>query len=87
MFTSFVFSWFVSLSTVGGFFSWFSMNLTYFYFCESYSFTHPQYNMLKFLRSRFEGTGFRSHKALVFQSSSALALILGNVLDCPVHLD
>ena len=28
-----VFNWFVNLSTVGGFFGWFSMNLTYLFFC------------------------------------------------------
>ena len=28
-----VFNWFVNLSTVGGFFGWWSMNLTYIFFC------------------------------------------------------
>lgn len=31
-------SWFVSLSAVGGFFSWFSINLTMVFFCEYYDF-------------------------------------------------
>ena len=30
-----VFNWFVNLSTVGGFFGWWSMNVTYVFFCES----------------------------------------------------
>lgn len=30
-----VFNWFVNLSTVGGFFAWWSINLTYLQFCES----------------------------------------------------
>ena len=29
-----VFNWFVNLSTVGGFFGWWGMNLTYLAFCE-----------------------------------------------------
>lgn len=29
-----VFNWFVSLSTVGGFFGWWAMNVTYVFFCE-----------------------------------------------------
>jgi yeast amino acid transporter len=29
-----VFGWFVNLTTVGGFFSWATMNLTYIFFCE-----------------------------------------------------
>ena len=28
-------SWFVNLSTVGGFFGWASINLTYIFFCKS----------------------------------------------------
>ena len=30
-----VFNWFVNLSTVGGVFGWWSMNVTYVFFCES----------------------------------------------------
>lgn len=29
-------SWFVNLSTVGGFFGWWGMNLTYIFFCERF---------------------------------------------------
>ena len=29
-----VFNWFVNLSTVGGFFGWWAMNITYVFFCE-----------------------------------------------------
>ncbi len=54
-----VFTWFVNLSTIGGFFGWWSMNLTYVFFC---AYSTIRRFVIQWLigsrnRPRFQGTG------------------------------
>lgn len=39
-----VFNWFVNLTTVGGFFSWCAINVTYYRFCQSHRFMQCGYS-------------------------------------------
>ena len=65
-----VFNWFVNLSAVGGFFGWWSMNITYIFFCTSF---HSMSDAAWFINASVTDRGFKAQgldrKKLIYYSS------------------
>lgn len=82
-------SWLVNLSTVAGFFGWWSINLTYIFFCN---FFLPVYTMAFTMlttpfthRPRPEGAGNRPQWYCLPQLTAAIPSLLGRVLEHDVY--
>ena len=81
------FTWLVSLSAVGCFFSWFSINLTYLGFCEwppvcyaSGSGAHTNER-----RQWPQGPRYRAQIFCLLEQFSTISVHLGRILDCYFH--
>lgn len=81
-----LFSWFVNLSAVGGFFGWWGMCITYTRFCTWFLQNFFVYQCLILLRRRWlQGTGPRPHTTCLLQQFATLAFVLGYLLVDPFH--
>jgi len=69
-------SWFVNLSTVGGFFGWASINVTYFFFCELIFRTSCFIWSHKLCRSRNEIPRYWPHEAPLLEPFPGTFLLM-----------
>ena len=81
------FTWLVSLSAVGSFFSWFSINLTYLGFCEWPPVCYPSNTgtHTSEYRQWSEGPRYRPQHLCLLEQFSTISVHLGRVLDHPLY--
>lgn len=80
-------SWFVNLSTTAGFFTWWSINLTYIQFCTPFFYLKRKFAafVLNSYRAWSQSTRPRSYPARLLESAAAGSGRMGCLLDIDLH--